>query len=173
MNQKKLAEQFDEMSALCAAIAGTFRASGGGGGTAEDDAPSAKRASARKGKAAKVEEGPTVDEVRAKLKELMDAKGKDVMVAALETVGAGKLGDVDESQYKELLDTAQGMLDEEEGVSLEELTEAAKGLLAADKPAYTKLVKKFGKPSECEEEKYADFLEAITAAMPAEEDNLL
>jgi hypothetical protein len=106
------------------------------------------------------------------------------MVEALESVGAGKLADVDESQYQELLDKAQELIDEEDepeekpktkakpaakkakAVTLDELTAAAKELIEADKPAFVKLSKKFGKPSECDEDQYADYLKAIQAAMP-------
>jgi hypothetical protein len=110
------------------------------------------------------------------------------MVEALESVGAGKLADVDESQYQELIDAAQAMIDEEEspakkpaakksakkaGPSLDEVNEAAKALITADKPAYLKITKKLGKPSEMEEGDYAAAIESYTEAMPAEEDDLL
>ena len=55
-------------------------------------------------------------------------------------------------------------------VTLDELTEAAKELIASDKAAFVKLTKKFGKPSECDEDQYGDFLKAIQAAMPEDTD---
>lgn len=195
LNLKKLAEQFDELAATLTAISGTFRASGGGGKAASNDGPPAKRAAAGKGKAAKMEEGSdeelTIDTVREKLKELVEAKGKDKMVEALESVGAGKLADVDESQYQELVDKTQEMIDEEDepapkkapakktatkarkGPTLDEVNEAAKALIEADKPTYLKLVKKLGKPSEMDESDYAAAIEAYTEAMPAEDEDLL
>lgn len=196
LNVKKLAEQFDELAQTLMAISGTFRNAGGAGKTASDDGKVAGKPAARKGKAAAVEaedDGLTIDAVREKLKELVEAKGKDKMVEALESVGAAKLADVDESQYQELVDAAQGMIDEEDeapakkpaakktagkakkGPTLDEVNEAAKALIAADKPAYLKLTKKLGKPSEMEESDYAAAIEAYTEAMPAEEgeDDLL
>lgn len=197
LNLKKLADQFDELAATLTAISGTFRTGAGGSKGAGVDGKTAGRTPAGKAKAAKVEEGSdeelTIDAVRAKLKELVEAKGKDKMVEALESVGAGKLADVDESQYQELVDTAQGIIDEEEdeaptkkpaakktakakkGPSLEDVNTAAKALIEADKPAYMKLTKKLGKPSEMDESDYAAAIEAYEGAMPEEggEDDLL
>ena len=53
------------------------------------------------------------------------------------------------------------------------MTEAAKALIEADKPAYVKLTKKLGKPSEMDESDYAAAIEAYTEAMPADDDALL
>lgn len=134
-----------------------------------------------------------VDTLREKLKELAETKGKEAMIAALAEVGAGALKDVDESQYKECYDKAVELLNEDESesaedtppakpaakkaaakkggaaakkVTLKQLQEAAAALIEADKPAYLKLAKKFGKPSEAEADTYADFLSAVLAAMP-------
>jgi hypothetical protein len=175
---------------------------GVGDGTTAKPVRASKSAAAGKPKSAPKEEAETdtdlsIDTVREKLKELVEAKGKDKMVEALESVGAGKLADVDESQYQELVDKAQELIDEDDepeekpakktapakkaskakAVTLGELTAAAKELIAADKAAFTKLAKKFGKPSECDEDQYADYLKAIQEAMPEEdgdeEDDLL
>jgi len=193
LNLKKLADQFDELAQQLIAISGTFRNAGGAGKPASDDGKAASKPAARKGKAAAVEaedEGVDIDTVRAKLKELVEAKGKDKMVEALESVGAGKLADVDESQYQELMDKAQEMIDEEEeakpaakkakgktkkGPTLDEVKEAAQALIDADKPAYLKLAKKLGKPTEMDEGDYAAAIEAYTEAMPSDEggDDLL
>jgi len=47
---------------------------------------------------------------------------------------------------------------------------AAGALIEADKPAYLKLAKKLGKPSEMDASNYAAALAAYEAAMPAEEE---
>ena len=123
------------------------------------------------------------------MKELVAAKGSDALLEAFAVVGAGKLADVDESQYQELIDAAQALIDAEDeappakaktkakgkkaGPTIEEVTEAAKALIEADKPAYVKLTKKLGKPSEMDESDYAAAIEAYTEAMPADDDALL
>jgi len=198
LNHEQVAEKLDQISELFMQLAGSFRPRGSSakGGSVDGAAakpvraaskPSAKPA-AKKEEAA--DEDLSIDTVREKLKELVEAKGKDKMVEALESVGAGKLADVDESQYQELLDKAQELIDEEDepeekptakkapakkttkakAVTLDELTEAAKALIEADKSAFVKLSKKFGKPSECDEDQYADYLKAIQAAMPEAEE---
>jgi hypothetical protein len=191
LNHEQVAEKLDQISELFMQLAGSFRPRGGSakGGSVDGTAAKPVRASkpAKSKPAAKEEaadEDLSIDTVREKLKELVEAKGKDKMVEALESVGAGKLADVDESQYQELLDKAQELIDEEDepeekpktkakpaakkakAVTLDELTAAAKELIEADKPAFVKLSKKFGKPSECDEDQYADYLKAIQAAMP-------
>jgi hypothetical protein len=195
INHADVADTLDEISVLFSKLSSSFRNSaapavgGGADGKAAKPVRAGKSAPATKPARAKVEAGDdgeevSIDTVREKLKELVEAKGKDKMVEALESVGAGKLADVDESQYQELLDKAQEMIDEEDepapakkaapakktskvkSVTLEDLTAAAKELIAADKAAFTKLSKKFGKPSECDEDQYADYLKAIQAAMP-------
>ena len=202
INSKKVAEQLDAISEAFMALAGTFRS--GGSGTADTDGdepaakpvrgakPTPKPAAKRAAKKAQAEQDElSIDDVRTKLKELVEAKGKEKMVEALESVGAGKLADVDESQYQELVDKAQEFIDEEDepapkpaakktakkaGPTLDDVNEAAKALIAADKPAYLKLSKKLGKPSEMEEDDYADAIAAYEQAMPEEaggEDDLL
>ena len=207
INSKKVAEQLDIISEAFMALAGTFRSGsssdedGDGDGEAAKPVRGAKSASKPASKpAAKkteaVEESElTIDDVRTKLKELVEAKGKEKMVEALESVGAGKLADVDESQYQELVEKAQEFIDEEEeadpvpakkapakgkakkaGPTLDEVNEAAKALIAADKPAFLKLSKKLGKPSEMEEDDYAAAIAAYEQAMPEDadgEDDLL
>ena len=188
LNYKKLAEQFDELAEQLSAIAGTFRDAGGASKDSGDDGKAASKPAVRKGKATKVEADDgadelTIDAVREKLKELVDAKGKDKMVEALESVGAGKLADVDESQYQELVDKAQELIDEEDapakkpaakkttakgkkGPTLEQVKAAAQALIDADKPAFMKLTKKLGKPTEMDEADYAAAIEAYNEAMP-------
>ncbi|UOF78595.1 hypothetical protein [Bacteriophage sp.] len=200
LNHEQVAETLDEIAGLFLKLSGSFRPRSGGakGGSADGAAAKPVRGAKPSKPAAKkteeADEDLSIDTVREKLKELVEAKGKDKMVEALESVGAGKLADVDESQYQELLDKAQELIDEEDepaptkkpaakktakvkAVTLDELTEAAKALIEADKSAFVKLSKKFGKPSECDEDQYADYLKAIQAAMPDDaeegEDDLL
>jgi len=198
LNHEQVADVLDEIGALFSKLSGSFRAGGGGAkggsgdGAAAKPVRGAKSAAGKSKPAAKKAEAEqdeelSIDTVREKLKELVEAKGKEKMVEALESVGAGKLADVDESQYQELMDKAQELIDEEEepeekpakkpaakkaskakAVTLDELTAAAKELIEADKAAFVKLSKKFGKPSECDEDQYADYLKAIQAAMPEE-----
>lgn len=207
INSKKVAEQLDIISEAFMALAGTFR-SGGSADQADDGdeqvakpvrgsksapKPAASKPAAKKAQAEQDE--LSIDDVRTKLKELVEAKGKEKMVEALESVGAGKLADVDESQYQELVDKAQEFIDEEDeadpvpakkapvkgkakkaGPTLDDVNEAAKSLIAADKPAYLKLSKKLGKPSEMEEDDYAAAIAAYEQAMPEDadgEDDLL
>jgi len=126
MDYEKAAEVCDDIAAAYGKLANIFRSASGEGadGDAEASPASAKRTSKRaaaadtkptsKKKAAAAEEDLTIDDVRVVLKELVDTKGKDVMVQALESVGAGKLADVDESQYGELVEEAKRLMDEEE-----------------------------------------------------------
>lgn len=197
LNYATVADTLDEISVLFSKLSGSFRVGAApevgsvGNGKAAKPVRDAKPAAGKSKPAPKeeAEEGEelSIDTVREKLKELVEAKGKEKMVEALESVGAGKLADVDESQYQELMNAAQAMIDEEDepeekpakkpaakkaakvkAVTLGELTAAAKALIEADKAAFVKLSKKFGKPSECDEDQYADYLKAIQAAMPEE-----
>ena len=210
LNHEQVADVLDEIGALFGKLSGSFRAGGGSAKSGSGDGAAAKPVRASKPAAGKSKPAPkeeeaegeelSIDTVREKLKELVEAKGKDKMVEALESVGAGKLADVDESQYQELVDAAQAMIDEEDepeekpakkapakkapakktakakAVTLDELTAAAKELIEADKAAFVKLSRKFGKPSEADEDTYADYLKAIQDAMPeeaGEDDDLL
>ena len=197
INSKKVAEQLDAISEAFMALAGTFRSGVEGGADTDGDEPAAKPVRGAKStpkpaakpaakKAQAEQDELSIDDVRTKLKELVEAKGKEKMVEALESVGAGKLADVDESQYQELVDKAQEFIDEEDeepapkpaakgkakkaGPTLDDVNEAAKALIAADKPAYLKLSKKLGKPSEMEEDDYAAAIAAYEQAMPEDED---
>lgn len=199
LNHEQVAETLDEIAGLFLKLSGTFRPSSSGSkvgsanGSAAKPVRGAKPATKSTPKKEEADEDLSIDTVREKLKELVEAKGKDKMVEALESVGAGKLADVDESQYQELVDKAQELIDAEDddeleekpvvkkpaakkaaakvkAVTLDELTEAAKELIASDKAAFVKLTKKFGKPSECDEDQYGDFLKAIQAAMPEDTD---
>jgi hypothetical protein len=190
INSKKVAEQLDIISEAFMALAGTFRSGsssdedGAGDGEVAKPVRSSKSAASKPAakKAQAEQDELSIDDVRTKLKELVEAKGKEKMVEALESVGAGKLADVDESQYQELVDKAQEFIDKEDeapakkpaakktakkaGPTLDDVNEAAKALIAADKPAYLKLSKKLGKPSEMEEDDYATAIAAYEQAMP-------
>lgn len=198
LNHKAIAAQLAIIGEAFLALEGSFRAASGDAGEEGGDAPAGKhvrggksapagKPATKKAQAEPADADLSIDEVREKLKELVAAKGKEKMVEALESVGAGKLADVDESQYQELVDKAQEFIDEEDepapakkpaakkgkkaGPTIEEVTEAAKALIAADKPAYLKLTKKLGKPSEMDESDYAAAIAAYEAAMPEEADD--
>lgn len=176
-------------------LEGCFRTAAGGGEGTSSDAPAGgkKRAAVVEPPADEAGEH-SEDDVREALKGLAGSKGKDVMLEALAAVGAGKLGDVDESQYGELMEKITELSEAEEkpapvkgkatkpaaktakakkGPTLEEVTEAAQALIKADKPAYLKITKKLGKPSEMEEDGYAAALEAYTEAMPEDDADLV
>jgi len=195
LNLASLAEQFDELAQVCIAISGTFRAaSGEEAAEADEPAPAKRGAPAKRARVAKPDPEPEIDEldldtVRAKLKELAEAKGKDAMVAALEHVGATKLADVEEDQYQELHDHAQELIDaadeepEDEppakngkpaakkakakkAPTLEDVQAAAEALEEADPKAYKKLAKKVGDLDELDEDDYQDTIDSFEAAMP-------
>lgn len=188
LDHAKLADQFDELASVLSKIAGTFRAS-----SDAEDAPAApsKPAKPSKGKAvaAEVETedtegGVDIDDVREALKELATARGKDVMLEALQAFGAEKLADIEESDFEGVIAKAKELNVEPEeapavkkpaakgkkkaGPTLEEVQAAARALIDADKAAYNKLAKKLGKPSEMEEGDYAAAIEAYEAAMPSD-----
>lgn len=196
LNHKQVADTLDEIAELFTKLSGTFRSGGSSSGSDEVDATSRVKIPAKparptsKSKPAEAVE-ITEDDVREKLKELAGSKGKDAMVAALESVGAAKLGEVDESQYGELIAKADELLADDgdapaakkagpkkpaakkAGPTVEQVVEAAKALIDADKPAYIKLTKKLGKPTEMDESGYADAIAAYEAAMPDDDENLV
>lgn len=193
---KTVSQLFATIAEACEALSATFSSAGG---SDEGDAGDGKVAKpvrgpksaapakpAAKGKAAAEEVDLTEDDVRDALRELVELRGKEVMVQALESVGAGKLADVDESQYQELIDKVNELKEAEpdeapapakgkakpaakkaKGPSLDDVMEAAKALIEADKPAFVKLSKKLGKPSEMDEDDYAAAIAAYEQAMPA------
>lgn len=194
---KMNAPQLTAIASALEDLANAFRAAGGDDPDSGVDAASAKPA-VRAGSKAKVAAGkkPAADEVdidtvREKMKELVAARDSDALLAAFASVGAGKLADVDESQYQGLIDAAQAMIDEEpeekpapkskakpaakkaKGPTLDDVTTAAQALIAADKPAYVKLMKKLGKPSDMDDGDYAAAIAAYESAMPEVEDDLL
>lgn len=191
LNLKQAAEQMEEAGNALLALSVTFRDAAGGGKASAGNGkagskPAAKPAPAKKGKAAEETE-LTIDEVREKLRELVDAKGKEKMVEALESVGAGKLSDVDESQYQELMDKAQELIEAEEeaedpkpakkgkgkpaakkGPDEDDVKAKAQELVDADKKAeLVKALKQFKakKVSDLAEEDYEAFIEAADEAL--------
>lgn len=180
------------VAGACAAIAeaftaieGTFRSAGKGGSA---DAGDAKPS----GKSSKSED-IDLDTLKEALKDLAEAKGKDKVAEALTEVGAGRLSDVDESQFQELMDKVKELMEAEDEpepakktrsrskkpaapeVDLDSVTEKFKALVKADKPAAVKLLKKLGvaKISELEEDDFAKADGLIDAAMPEDDDSLI
>ena len=181
----KLAKQFDQLSEIVLAIAGTFRSAGGAADDSGDDGeagdevrpsagksksaaskPAAKKTAA-KGKAAEV----TEDDVREALQELAEAKGAGALVAALATVGAGALKDVEEEQYAELLEAAKEMTENDEEYDEPEEKPAKKtASKAAAKTPAKKTAAKAKKPAADQDsatEKFSELVEADQDAAKA------
>lgn len=176
---KKLADQFQELSDTLMAISGTFRSAGeGGDDTGGDDetgaavrkpaaksksaAAPAKPAAKGKAKAESQESDVSEDDVREALQALAEAKGKGALVAALASVGAGALKEVDESQYAELIEKANEMAESEdeydEDGEVEGAKPAAKGKKAA--PAAKGKTKKPAATKESATEKFTELAES-------------
>lgn len=195
VNHQAAAEALEQASEGLLALAQIFRAAAGKGAKSGGDGKAGGKRAAKP--AAEEQEEVDEDTVRGKLKELLDAKGKDVMVQALESVGAGKLGDVDASQYAELFAKAQELLDEVEempdpapkkgakkaakkaGPTAEEVLEKATELKNADIDALKAVLKvlKVKKISDIAEDDLGTAMEKITEALEAatggDDDNLL
>lgn len=204
MDYEKAAEACDDIAAAYGKLANIFRAAtdtvapakrtrGAKGNERDDDNDDkpAKRGTAKgKTKAAEQDEDLTIDDVREVLRELVDAKGKEKLAEALASVGAGKLADVDESQYGELVEEAKRMITEEEpeeapaakkrtrepakkGPTAEDLLEKFKELIAADKTKAKAVLKDLGvsKISEVDDDDVADAMEAVEAALAEGDDD--
>lgn len=203
LNHKAIADHFDAISEAMSGLAGYFRAAGvGGTGSGVNGGatkPAAKSAAA--GKAGSTAKGKTkaepedteltIEEVREKLKELVEARGKEVMVEALESVGAGKLADVDESQYQELMEKVEELMVEPEeapepakktrsrskakpkGPTMEDLVEKFKELIEADRAKAKAVCKELGvaKISEVDEDDIGTAMDAVEAALAGDEDD--
>jgi len=197
----KLADQFSELTDILLAISGTFRAAGDGGEEDGGDEPAGKKvrgakpaagkpAAKSKAKASEV----TEDTVREKLTELADAKGAAVMKEALQAVGAGRLSDVGEDQYQELIDKAQELLDAEdapppkkkaaakkakpEPVDFDELTAKFKKLMKDDIAAAKAVLKangvaKLAELDQDDEDALQEFSKALDEALGSDEDDLV
>lgn len=206
LNHEAIADTLDAIAEQHAKLASYFRNGGSGaagsgvnGAAKKPAAKSTAKPAAGKAKAKAEPEDTelTIDEVREALKELMEARGKDVMVAALESVGAGKLADVDESQYQELITEIERLKEEPEeeeeapakktrtrskakakGPTAEDLLEKFKELIEADREAAKKVLKtmKVAKISEIDDDDdIATAMDLIEKAMPTDDgdDDLL
>ena len=147
LNTKQLAKQFDEVSELLMAIAGTFRNAGSGGeAEGDDDTPAksvrgagksaaSKPASKKASKAAEL----TEDDMREALEALSDAKGKDALIEALSHVGAGKFSEVDEGDWPELKAKVDELMAADDDLGDDDADKTPKGRkAAASKPAAKK-----------------------------------
>ena len=203
LNHKAIAEHLDTIADAMMGLAGYFRAAGVGGTGAGVDGsakkPATKSAAAKpaagksKAKAdAESEEELTIEEVREALKELVELRGKEVMVQALESVGAGKLADVDESQYQELMVEVERLKEEEpeeapepakktrtrtkakaKGPTADDLLEKFKELIEADRAGAKAVLKELGvaKISEVDDDDIVDAMAAVEAALAGDGDD--
>lgn len=200
LNHKAIADHLDAIAEAFTGLTGYFRAAGAGGASTGVDGgakkpatkSTAKPAAAKgKAKADADEEELTIEEVREALKELVELRGKEVMVQALESVGAGKLADVDESQYAELMVEVERLKEEEpeeaapakktrtrskakpKGPTMDDLVEKFKELIEADRAAAKAVVKELGvaKISEVDEDDIVDAMAAVEAALAGDGDD--
>ena len=201
LKHEEIAEAFDAINEQIGKLASYFRNGSGSAGSAGVNGtakkPATKSAAAKpavgkaKAKADPDEEELTIEEVREALKELVEVRGKEVMVQALESVGAGKLADVDESQYQELMVEVERLKEEEpeeaapakktrtrskakaKGPTMDDLVEKFKELIEADRAAAKAVVKELGvaKISEVEEDDIADAMTAVEAALAGDGDD--
>jgi len=202
-NNAKIADTLDEMAELHSRLASYFRGEGSGtgsgsvNGTAKKPAAKStaagKTAGAAKSKAKPEpeEEELTIEEVREALKELVEVRGKEVMVQALESVGAGKLADVDESQYAELMVEVERLKEEEpeeaapakktrtrskakaKGPTADDLLEKFKELIEADRAGAKAVLKELGvtKISEVDDDDIQAAMDAVEAALAGDGDD--
>lgn len=192
LQNEKVADLFDAMGSLFARLSHEFRQAGAPG---EEQAPTPVPAPrTRKAKAA-VEPVPapeaepadelTVDDVRTALKSLMEKHGKEVMASTLKAVGAGRLADVDESQYGELMGliaTASAFEIPEEAPApvypeFSEVTAVFKQLIQKDKARATLVLSAFdvAKVSALPQDKWQEAIDTVIAVLaePEAEDDLL
>jgi hypothetical protein len=186
-DNKAIAEQLTIIGEAFMALSTMFLVDGDKAGKSAGASKAAAKP-ATKSKSVPKDE-PTEDDVRTALKGLMDKHGKDKMVEALATVGAGKLGDVDESQYSELLENIEGFMAAEpeapepekktrkprakKGPSLDDVTAKFKELIESDKALAKSVLKELGvaKVSELEEDQYQEAIDAVAAALEGGEDD--
>jgi hypothetical protein len=183
----ELAAACETMSEGYLAMAGIFRTASKGGAAAGGNAKAG-------GKSKPAADDLDLDAVKEALKSLAEAKGKDKVAEALTEVGAGRLSDVDESQYEELMTKITELMEAEDEpepaakktrsrskkvvepeVDMDSVTVKFKALLKADKPAAVKLLKKLGidKFGELDEDDIPKADKLIDAAMPEDDDNSL
>ena len=196
-DNKAIAAQLEVIAEAFMALSTMFLA----GGDKADKATGAAKASAKPAAKSKPVSEPITevseDDVRTALKGLMEKHGKAKMVEALGTVGAAKLGDVDESQYGELLETVNGLMADEpeaaepeekpakakrapkkKGPTAEDVLAKFKELIEADKALAKAVLTKLGvaKVGELDEEQYQEAIDAAQAAIDGadgEDDDLI
>ena len=197
LDHERLADLFDAMGSLFARAAHEFRQTAPAPAEPEAPAP-APAPKTRKPKAA-AEPMPapvaapdfesvelTIDDMRTALKGLMETHGKEVMANALKAVGAGRLADVDPSQYQELTSLifqAQTTPVEPEapakpaGPTFSEVTTVFKHLIEADKSKALAVLSAFDvkKVSALPEDKWQEAIDTVIGVLaePDEEDDLL
>lgn len=195
-DNKAIAAKYQEIGEAFIALSTLFLAEANQAG----EATGTKKAAAKP--AAKSKPVPTPaddadiseDDVRTALKGLMEKHGKDKMVEALGTVGAGKLADVDDSQYAELIATVEAFMAEEieapepekakpaakrvakkKGPTLDDVTAKFKELIGTDKALAKSVLKELGvaKVSELDEDQYQEAIDAAQAAIDGADDDML
>jgi len=194
LDHEKLADLFDAMGSLFARAAHESRQTA----PAEPEAPAlAPAPKTRKPKAA-AEPMPapvaapdfesmelTIDDMRTALKGLMETHGKEVMANALKAVGAGRLADVDPSQYQELITLifqaqaapASIVSAKPSGPAFSEVTAVFKQLIEKDKNKAMAVLSAFDvkKVSALPEDKWQEAIDTVIGVLaePDEEDDLL
>ena len=193
-DNKAIAEQFSIIGEAFIALSAMFL---DGGDKATKATGTAKASAKSTGKSKPVskpaDDEHSEDDVRTALKGLMEKHGKDKMIEALEMVGAGKLADVDDSQYGELMGIIEGFMEEEpeapepekkpaakkaakkKGPTVDDVTAKFKELIAADKALAKSVLKELGvaKVSDLDEDQYQEAIDAVTNALESADDDLI
>lgn len=193
-DNKAIAEQFSIIGEAFIALSAMFLDGGDKAAKATGTAKTAAKATAKSKSVSKpADDEHTEDDVRTALKGLMEKHGKDKMVEALELVGAGKLADVDDSQYGELMGIVEGFMEEEpeapepkgkpaakraakkKGPTVDDVTAKFKELIAADKALAKSVLKELGvaKVSDLDEDQYQEAIDAVTNALEGADDDLI
>lgn len=192
-DNKAIAEQFSIIGEAFIALSAMFLDGGDKAAKATGTAKTAAKSTAKSKPVSKpADDEHTEDDVRTALKGLMEKHGKDKMVEALELVGAGKLADVDDSQYGELMGIIEGFMEQEpeapepkktaakkvakkKGPTVDDVTAKFKELIAADKALAKSVLKELGvaKVSDLDEDQYQDAIDAATTALEGADDDLI
>lgn len=192
-DNKAIAEQFSIIGEAFIALSAMFLDGGDKAAKATGTAKApAKSATKSKSVSKPADDEHSEDDVRTALKGLMEKHGKDKMIEALELVGAGKLADVDDSQYGELIGIVEGFMAEEEeapavkkttakkttkkkGPTVDDVTAKFKELIETDKALAKSTLKALGvaKVSELDEDQYQEAIDAVDAALEVADDDLI
>jgi hypothetical protein len=192
-DNKAIAEQFSIIGEAFIALSAMFLDGGDKAAKTTGTTKTAAKSTAKSKSVSKpADDEHTEDDVRTALKGLMEKHGKDKMVEALELVGAGKLADVDESQYGELIGIIEGFMAEEEeapavkktaakkttkkkGPTVDDVTAKFKELIETDKALAKATLKALGvaKVSELDEDQYQEAIDAVEAALEGADDDLI